>query len=117
MAPYPTPSVAEPRHLHMFAGTPHNRASFLRAARAALSGVVEYGGELTQGDALSCLRLLCSNFSAGAVRNAWSSAVALYAGAWLPLSVVLSGGPVRWCVAAPECGPQRWPCTLVRGCP
>jgi hypothetical protein len=55
-------------------GTHHNRKAFLAAAQRSLLPL-NAAGQLAFGDVHSLLQLLCPDFPASVVKNAWSSAV------------------------------------------
>lgn len=57
-------------------GTHHNRKAFLAAAQRSLLPL-NTAGQLAFGDFHSLLQLLCPDFPASVVKNAWSSAVAI----------------------------------------
>lgn len=58
------------------AATHHNRKMFLACARRCLAPIAQ-AGKLSLGDVHSLLLLLCPDFPLVAVKNAWSSAVAI----------------------------------------
>lgn len=66
------------RHYAFVSGTHFNRKCFLVSAQRSL-GPFSAGaaGRLSFGDAHSLLQLLCPDFPAAVVKNAWSSAVAV----------------------------------------
>jgi hypothetical protein len=66
------------RHYAFVSGTHFNRKCFLASAQRSL-GPISAGaaGRLSFGDAHSLLQLLCPDFPAAVVKNAWSSAVAV----------------------------------------
>lgn len=66
------------RHYAFVAGTHFNRKCFLASAQRSLSPVsAGAAGRLSFGDTHSLLQLLCPDFPAAVVKNAWSSAVAV----------------------------------------
>eukprot|EP00877_Chromochloris_zofingiensis_P007699 jgi/Chrzof1/3182/Cz12g14260.t1 len=69
------------RHYGFVSATAYNRQIFLGCFRKAVAHLASSATHLTQGDCHSLLQLLCADMPVGAVKNAWSSAVALQAGA------------------------------------
>lgn len=65
------------RHYSFVAGTHFNRKCFLVAAQRCLAPLSSAAGRLSFGDAHSLLQLLCPDFPASVLKNAWSSAVAV----------------------------------------